>query len=1541
MVYDAANGRILLFGGYSNCYSTTPLADTWAYQPATQTWTQLAPLHTPSARGDASMAYDTNRKKVVLFGGWDASSYLNDTWEFDGNEWLQATTAHAPAGRADVSFTYDPALGKVVLLGGYCPGVCAGAGEGIFDEMWGFDGVDWVLIASPTTIGPSYGMSLGYDTGQGLLLSFGGYRGPYNNQTLVNETWVYAASGWQLSAASNAPAPRTNSSLVFDAGRNRMVLYGGRNGETFFNDTWELTIANPTPTPTASPTPTDIPAPTATPTNTPSATQINTPSPTQRVNPLQAAIAAPANVKASDGAYTDKVQVTWNAAAGATSYNVYRAASASGTKDLLGSPTILSFDDTSATPGVTYYYWVKACNGGTCSSFSASDTGWRNLTAPSGVTASDGTFTDKVNITWTTSSGATSYQVYRAANPTGTKAGPANATATTTNDTNATSGVTYYYWVKACRGTKCSDFSASDTGWRNLAHPTRVQASDGTFTDKVQVTWTAPNGATSYKVYRATSETGKKIGPINSKTTSYDDSAATTGLTYYYWVVACRSTLCSDYSAFDTGFRNLFPPINVQASDGTFTDKTQVTWTASLSADSYKVYRAASPTGAKTLLGGSTASPFDDTTGTPGVTYYYWVRACLGENCSDVGISDSGWRNLAAPADVAASDGSFLDKVQITWTASLGATSYQVFRAESESGTKIGPMNSATTSVDDRTGTAGITYFYWVKACRDTTCSDFSAYDTGWRTFTAPTNLQASDGTFTDKVQVTWNAASGATSYGVYRAESAGSAKSLLGSPTGTTFDDSSATPGFNYYYWAIACIGANCSDFSASDTGWRNLTAPANVQASNGTFTNKVQVTWDALLDATSYSVYRADTETGAKTLLGSPAATTFDDTTTTPATNYYYWVIACNGANCSGLSAFDTGWRRGSTSVCGAISANTTWNPWSSPYIATCYLTVASGATLTILLGVEVRFNSCSGLTINGTLTAAGTAENPITFTAISNTPVPGLWHGIYFDDNADDGSLLDNVIIEYGGQSPGTWAILGGTTDWYGNLNLYKASPTIRNSIIRYGWRRGIIMRESAPTISNNSIHNNSWDGIYTSSSNPSIYLNSLYNNVNFGVNNATASITINAEYNWWGDASGPAPYGSGNAINYRTYTCGTPPVTCYDYGAYVDAVPWLTSPPSTPSMADDDGDGLPNDWEINGYDADGDGTIDVDLPAMGADPQHKDLFLEMDYMVRVSAENGLAPGSGVISALETIFSNAPVPNPDGFDGIHLHLFLDDQVTYDANLGVDTIGCSGYDWSEFQAIKDAYFDPNRMPIFHYMIWADNLSPCYGTTSGISRNSNEPYFSNGATDFIVSLGGWNGGGTDFEKLGTLMHELGHNLGLKHGGEDHVGFKPNFLSIMNYSFQTTGLIRNGSYGTFDYSRWSLPRLDENALNETSGINGGSAINEYGTVWYCKVLFVVVKNETINVNGPINWNCDLDSNDTNLASDINKDDLKTILTSQNDWAIVTFSGNGIIGNPALLRLSHAAQGSFFPIITRYPNELTWELDLKLHPEKKP
>jgi hypothetical protein len=68
-------------------------------------------------------------------------------------------------------------------------------------------------------------------------------------------------------------------------------------------------------------------------------------------------------------------------------------------------------------------------------------------------------------------------------------------------------------------------------------------------------------------------------------------------------------------------------------------------------------------------------------------------------------------------------------------------------------------------------------------------------------------------------------------------------------------------------------------------------------------------------------------------------------------------------------------------------------------------------------------------------------------------------------------------------------------------------------------------------------------------------------------------------------------------------------------------------------------------------------------------------------------------------------------------------------------------------------------------------------------------------------------------------------MHELGHNLGLRHGGGDDTNFKPNYLSAMNYTFQTRGVVWRQP---LDYSRWTLSPLNEAALDETKGIDNNA-----------------------------------------------------------------------------------------------------------------
>ena len=177
-----------------------------------------------------------------------------------------------------------------------------------------------------------------------------------------------------------------------------------------------------------------------------------------------------------------------------------------------------------------------------------------------------------------------------------------------------------------------------------------------------------------------------------------------------------------------------------------------------------------------------------------------------------------------------------------------------------------------------------------------------------------PTNVSASDGTYMDKVQVTWTASTGTTAYTVYRATSRRGTKTTLGTISNTTYEDTTASIGKTYYYWVKASNSYGSSGFSTYDTGYRSdgrPSVPTNVSASDGTYSDRVRVTWTASLWATSYTVYRATSRWGTKVALGTTSNTTYDDTTASGGKTYYYYVMASNLYGTSGFSVYNTGYR------------------------------------------------------------------------------------------------------------------------------------------------------------------------------------------------------------------------------------------------------------------------------------------------------------------------------------------------------------------------------------------------------------------------------------------------------------------------------------------------------------------------------------------------------------------------------------------------------------------------------------------------------
>lgn len=294
------------------------------------------------------------------------------------------------------------------------------------------------------------------------------------------------------------------------------------------------------------------------------------------------------------------------------------------------------------------------------------------------------------------------------------------------------------------------------------------------------------------------------------------------------------------------------------------------------------------------------------------------------------------------------------------------------------------------------------------------------------------------------------------------------------------------------------------------------------------------------------------------------------------------------------------------------------------------------------------------------------------------------------------------------------------------------------------------------------------------------------------------------------------------------------------------------------------ADTDGDRLSDAAELLG-------VAGVDLWRLGANPLRADIFLEMDYYADLRLEKE------AIQIVIDAFANAPTTNPDGSTGITLHVDESDAISgADVDSDLDPV------YSDFEVLKNKYFTPERVGIFRYCLVANQYNG--GKSSGLA-------FGMPASEFILTMGAWNTpGGTTLQQAGTLMHELGHVLGLDHGGQDGTNYKTNYFSVMNYHYQLTGLpMRDGSV-VFDFSRYYVSEIGTsfNEFDSMSGFNGTTE-EDLDKFW----VKLREGDTTYHLEGSAASNLDYNRNSKIEST------AASIYTpaSQSDWDNIVFSGN--------------------------------------------
>ena len=175
MCYDTTRGRVASYGGISGAsYYTNVLAyfdgASWTSVNTANPW--------PSARGECGLAYDSVRRRLVLFGGVDNVGLLGDTWEWDGTVWMRLQPAHIPPARRRPVMFYDSRRGQTVLFGGF--------NNQDLGDLWEWDGSDWRAVTMNPLPSPRNGHGMCWDDSAGRGLLFGGGA----SFLPQNDTWV-------------------------------------------------------------------------------------------------------------------------------------------------------------------------------------------------------------------------------------------------------------------------------------------------------------------------------------------------------------------------------------------------------------------------------------------------------------------------------------------------------------------------------------------------------------------------------------------------------------------------------------------------------------------------------------------------------------------------------------------------------------------------------------------------------------------------------------------------------------------------------------------------------------------------------------------------------------------------------------------------------------------------------------------------------------------------------------------------------------------------------------------------------------------------------------------------------------------------------------------------------------------------------------------------------------------------------------------------------------------------------------------------------
>ena len=329
------------------------------------------------------------------------------------------------------------------------------------------------------------------------------------------------------------------------------------------------------------------------------------------------------------------------------------------------------------------------------------------------------------------------------------------------------------------------------------------------------------------------------------------------------------------------------------------------------------------------------------------------------------------------------------------------------------------------------------------------------------------------------------------------------------------------------------------------------------------------------------------------------------------------------------------------------------------------------------------------------------------------------------------------------------------------------------------------------------------------------------------------------------------------------------------------------------------------------------------------AAGGSPTVKDVWVECDWMPRTVKNR-----AQLRNRVRQVFSRAPV---DG--GIELHVTMDRTIPFEERWGDVRTGPGFVEmWNKAMATRNASFDgkpftganaTTMRPYMHYCMFVNSIDE--GGVSGFSTSSRSIGAGIPGDTFIVAMGQYQGAGPPRfirrAEVGTFLHELGHNLGLTHGGANprrHATHKPNYLSVMNYHHQF-GFYRvrpNGTVTGFNY--WDFSRagsdlkFDERQIDEGTGVLLGPEAVFADTPAGEEIIGITFCGDgspkAFRWNSPVDFDCSGGISPGTVRVDTNLDGgINNLGKAKVDWDRLKFNGIGPAAGAGAIALDPAEE----------------------------